>query len=142
MVAFQFYPVVGGAESRAMKQASQLRELGHEVIVLTLRHQKEWDKLEDMDGVSIIRLGGIYTRQGTLRLGRLGHFPLDLLTFVKLWQLRNQFDILHAQQISTLCGAAALISKLTGKPLIISVASSAQITNERGCHTDGRYAGR
>ncbi len=124
MVAFQFYPVVGGAESRAMKQASQLRELGHEVIVLTLRHQKEWDKLEDMDGVSIIRLGGIYTRQGTLRLGRLGHFPLDLLTFVKLWQMRNQFDILHAQQISTLCGAAALISKLTGKPLVISVASS------------------
>jgi glycosyltransferase involved in cell wall biosynthesis len=124
MVAFQFYPVVGGAESRAMKQAHQLRELGHEVTVITLRHQKEWDKLEDMDGVSIIRLGGIYTRQGTLRLGRLGHFPLDLLTFVKLWQLRNQFDILHAQQISTLCGAAALISKLTGKPLIISVASS------------------
>ncbi len=124
MVAFQFYPVVGGAESRAIKQAYQLRELGHEVTVITLRHQKEWDKLENMDGISIIRIGGIYTRQDTLRLGRLGHFPLDLLTFLKLWQLRKQYDILHSLQISTLSGAAALISKLTGKPLIISVASS------------------
>ncbi len=124
MVAFQFYPVVGGAESRAMKQAYQLRELGHEVMVITLRHQKEWDKLEKLDGISIMRIGGIYTRRGTLRLGRLGHFPLDVLTFIMLWQLRNQYDILHALQISTLCSATALISKLTGKPLVISVASS------------------
>jgi glycosyltransferase involved in cell wall biosynthesis len=124
MIAFQFYPVVGGAESRAMKQAYQLHEWGHEVTIITLRHQKEWDKLENMDGISIIRIGGIYTRQGTLRLGRLGHFPLDLFTFLKLWQLRKQYDILHSQQISTLGGAAALISKLTKKPLIISIASS------------------
>lgn len=124
MIAFQFYPVVGGAESRAMKQAYQLRELGHEVTVVTLRHQKKWDKLADMDGISIIRIGGIYTRRGTLRLGRLGHFPLDLFTFLKLWQLRKQYDILHSLQISTLSGSAALISKLTGKPLIISVASA------------------
>jgi glycosyltransferase involved in cell wall biosynthesis len=124
MIAFQFYPVVGGAESRAMKQAYQLHELGHEVTIVTLRHQKEWDKLEDMDGIKIIRIGGIYTRQGTLRLGRLGHFPLDIFTFLKLWQLRKGYDILHSQQISTLCSAATLISKLTKKPLIISVASS------------------
>lgn len=124
MVAFQFYPVVGGAESRAMKQAYQLHEMGHEVMIITLRHQKEWAKREAMDGIGILRIGGIYTRQGTLRLGRLGHFPLDLLTFLKLWQLRKQYDILHSQQISTLSGAAALISKLIKKPLIISVASS------------------
>ncbi|GAC1375831.1 MAG: hypothetical protein PVSMB5_38280 [Ktedonobacteraceae bacterium] len=124
MIAFQFYPVVGGAESRAIKQAYQLRELGHEVMVITLRHQKEWDKLENMDGITIMRIGGIYTRQGTLRLGRLGHFPFDFLLLIKLWQLRKQYDILHSLQISTLSGVAALVSKLTGKPLIISIASS------------------
>ncbi len=124
MIAFQFFPVVGGAEARAMKQAYQLRELGHEVIIVTLRHQKKWNKLEDMDGIKVIRLGGIYTRQRTLRLGRLGHFPIDLLTFVKLWHLRDHYDIIHSQQLSTLSGSATLISKLTGKPHIISIASA------------------
>jgi len=76
MIAFQFFPIVGGAESRAMKQAYQMRQLGHEVTVITLRHQKGWNKLENMDGISVIRLGGIYRPQGTLRLGRLGHFPI------------------------------------------------------------------
>lgn len=124
MIAFQFFPVVGGAEARAMKQAYQLRELGHEVTIVTLRHQKEWNRLEDMDGIKVIRLGGIYTRQGTLRLGRLGHFPIDVLTFIKLWRLRDHYDIIHSQQLSTLSGAATLISKLTGKPHIISIASA------------------
>ena len=124
MIAFQFYPVVGGAELRAMKQAYQLQQLGHEVTVLTLRHQKEWNKLENMDGISIIRLGGVYSRQGTLRLGRLGHFPIDVLTFMRLWRLRNHYDILHSLQFSTLSGPAVLISKLTGKPLVISIASA------------------
>jgi len=124
MIAFQFFPIVGGAESRAMKQAYQMRQLGHEVTVITLRHQKGWNKLENMDGISIIRLGGIYRPQGTLRLGRLGHFPIDILTFMKLWRLRNHYDILHSLQFSTLAGPAVLISKLTGKPLVISIASA------------------
>lgn len=124
MIAFLFSPIVGGAETRAEKQARQLQALGHEVTMITLRHQRAWKKLEDMDGLPVIRIGGLYSKSGALRIGRLGHLPIDFLLFIKLWNLRHRYDILHSLQLSPLAGVAALIGKLLGKPMVISIPST------------------
>ena len=85
-------------------------------MVITLRHQKGWNKLENMDGITIMRIGGIYTRQGTLRLGRLGHFPFDFLLLIKLWQLRKQYDIVSAQN-KELCALSQKVATEAAEPI-------------------------
>ncbi len=124
IVAFMFAPFVGGAEVRAEKQARQLMVLGHEVTIVTLRHDKRWKRTETLDGLPIVRVGGIYSPKGILRIGRLGHLPVDILMFLTLWQLRHRFDIIHALQLSPLAAVAAIVGKLSGTPIIISIPST------------------
>jgi glycosyltransferase involved in cell wall biosynthesis len=124
MIAFLFSPVVGGAETRAEKQARQLQALGHEVIIITLRYQKAWKQLENMEGLPVIRVGGLYSKSGALRIGRLGHLPIDFLLFLKLWSLRSRYDVLHSLQLSPLAGVAVLIGKFLGKPVVVSIPST------------------
>lgn len=124
MIAFMFAPLVGGAEVQAEKQARQLKELGHDVVVVTLRHNKQWKREEVLDGLRIIRVGGIYNHEGWLRIGRLGHLPIDLLFFLTLWRLRHRYDVLHSLQLSPLAAVATLIGKLTRKPVIINIPST------------------
>ena len=45
-VAFQFWPSIGGSQTQAEKQAHYLQEMGQEVLVVTLRHQKTWSRRE------------------------------------------------------------------------------------------------
>ena len=124
IIAFRFAPIVGGAEIAAERLARQLQEQGADVTVLTLRDDKNWPKQEDYKGLSVVRVGGIYGRTGKLRIGRLGHLPIDALAFRELWRLRHQLDIIHLQQISPLAGVAALIGKLTKIPVIIRIPSA------------------
>ncbi len=124
IIAFRFAPIVGGAEIAAERLARQLQEQGADVTVLTLRDDKNWPKQEDYQGLPVIRVGGMYSRTGKLRLGRLGHLPIDALAFRELWQLRHQFDIIHLQQMSPLAGVAALVGKLANIPVIIRIPSA------------------
>jgi glycosyltransferase involved in cell wall biosynthesis len=117
-VSFWFSPSVGGAEARAEKQARQLQALGHEAIVVTLRHAKDWKRTETLDGLPVIRVGGIFNRGGRLRLGWLGHLPIFITTLLALWRLRHSYDLIHALHLSS---AAALAGKLLHKPVIVSV---------------------
>ncbi len=124
MIAFMFAPFVGGAEARAEKQARQLMAQGHNVTMVTLRHDKRWKKTEMLNGLPIVRVGGLYNRQGILRIGRLGHLPIDLLMFLTLWRLRHRFDVLHSLQLSPLAAVATLVGKLAKKPVVISIPST------------------
>ncbi len=124
IIAFMFAPLVGGAETRAEKQARQLQTLGHEVMIVTLRHNKCWQHRETLKGLPIVRVGGIYSRTGLLRIGRLGHLPIDILMFLTLWRLRHRYDVIHALQLSPLAAVATIIGKLTHKPVIISIPST------------------
>lgn len=125
LVSFMFAPLVGGAEVRAEKQARQLQAFGQEVMVVTLRHNKKWERMETLNGLRVVRVGGgIYRRNGWLHIGRLGHFPLDISLFLTLWRLRHQYDVLHCLQLSPLAAVATLIGKLTHKPVIISIPST------------------
>lgn len=124
MIAFMFAPLVGGSEVQAEKQARHLMSLGHEVTVVTLHYDKKWKKTEVLDGLPVVRVGGLYSPQGILRIGRFGHVPIDILMFLTLWRLRNRFDVYHSLQLSPLAAVATIIGKLTRKPVIINIPSA------------------
>jgi len=131
LVTFQFWPQVGGAEAQTEKQAQQLQALGHDVIIVTLRHDRSWKRTEMRDGLPIVRVGGVYSRSGSLRLGRLGHLPIDIEMFVTLWRLRHLYDVIHIFQVSPVAAVAALIGKLTHMPVIISIQSTGPDDTQR-----------
>ncbi|SRR5579875_202106 len=120
-VAFMFAPLVGGAEVRAEKQARRLQALGHSVLVVTLRHNRHWKRSEILDGLPVVRAGGIYKASGQLRTGRFGSLAVFFTTCLALWRLRHSYDIIHALQLSA---PAAFMGKLLHKPVILSVQST------------------
>jgi len=113
---------MGGAQVRAEKQARRLQALGHEVIIATLRLDRRWKGTETRDGLPVVRVGGIYRRDGGLRAGRLGHLVVDIGMFLRLWRKRHSYDVIHVFQLSPLAAAATLIGQITHKPVIISIA--------------------
>jgi glycosyltransferase involved in cell wall biosynthesis len=124
ILVFMFWPLVGGAEAQAEKHARQMRALGHEVIVITLRHFKSWRRRETLHDFPVVRLGGIYRKNGRLRIGKVGMLPISFALLYELWRLRQQYDIVHAMQLSSMAAIAALICKFTGKALVASVQSA------------------
>lgn len=123
-VAFQFWPSIGGSQTQVEKQARYLRQLGQDVLVVTLRHQKTWLARETCVTVPIVRVGGLYRRDGTLRAGRFGYLLVNLRLFLTLWRLRRSYDLIHTLQVSPLAAIAAVIGKLTHKPVIIGIQST------------------
>lgn len=119
-VALSFWPSVGGAQRRAEKQARQLRDLGHDVLVVTLRLHKQWERRTHINGIPVVRVGGTYKRDGTLRIGRLGIWPVNIGVFLLLWRLRRSYDVIHVFQVTPLAAVAALIGKFTRKPVVVS----------------------
>src|ERR1700747_541669 len=91
-VSLMFSPSVGGAQMRAEKQARHLQELGHEVVIITLRLDRRWGKTATINGLRVVRVGGLYRRDRSLRLGRLGIWPICLGMFLTLWRLQAQYD--------------------------------------------------
>ena len=124
LVTFGFWPVVGGAEVQSEKIARLLQSLGHEVTIVTLRHYRESKRKEVLEGLPIIRVGGIYRRDGRLRIGKFGHLPVDMATFLTLWRLRHSYDVIYTVLLSPPAVMAALIGKVTHKPVVLSIAST------------------
>jgi len=120
-IAFLFWPDVGGAQVRTEKQARQLQALGYDVTVVTFRHYRQWKRKEMLDGLPVVRVGGIYRRNGQLNTGRLGYLPNIVMMVLTLWRLRHSYDVIHAFQLSL---PAALIGQLTHKPVVLSIQST------------------
>lgn len=124
LISFLFWPIVGGAEAQTEKQARQLQALGHNVMVVTLRHDKRLKQTETLDGLPIVRIGGIYKRGGALQMGRLGQVPNCIALFLNLWRGRHYYDVIHVFQMSPLAAVAIFVGKLTCKPVIIVIPST------------------
>ena len=118
LVSFFLWPSIGGAQVRAEKLARQLQALGYDVTVVTFRHDRQWERKEMLDGLPVVRVGGIYRRDGHLSTGRLGYLPASIAMFLTLWRLRHSYDVIHALQLSP---PAALIGQLTHKPVILGI---------------------
>ncbi|HTK07523.1 MAG TPA: glycosyltransferase family 4 protein [Ktedonobacteraceae bacterium] len=124
VLSFKFHPFIGGAEVQAEKHARHIQKLGHEALVLTLRHNKQWEGKEDYKGLPIIRVGSICRHKGWMRLGKFGHPFFMLGVFLALWRLRQQYDVIHVMQMSSLAAIAVFIGNLLQKPTIISIQSA------------------
>lgn len=124
LLSLAFLPFVGGAELQTEKLARQVQALGHDVMIVTMRHSRQWKRTEMLDGLPIIRVGGLYRWNGRLRIGRSGYPFLELMVLLTLWRLRHQYDIIHVMQLTPLAAVAAFVCKLTRKPIIIRIQST------------------
>jgi glycosyltransferase involved in cell wall biosynthesis len=115
---------IGGAERRAAKQATQLQNMGYSVIIVTMRINSKFKQKAIIKSmikpIQIIRVGGFYKLDGTLREGRLGIWPVSIGMFLVLWRLRHTFDVIHVFQVTPLAAVATLIGKLARKPVVVS----------------------
>lgn len=126
-----YSPGISGVGVRTEKQARQLQALGCDVIVVTLRHNKRWKRAETIAGIPVVRIGGVYGRNGQLRNGRLGHLLCDIGVFLTLWRLRRQYDIVHVCQMSSLDAVGTFIGNITRKPVVISIQISGPDEKQR-----------
>lgn len=131
VISYKFAPVVGGAEKRAEKHARQLQAFGYEASILTLRLHRSWKRKEVLDGLPVLRIGGIYRPNGWLRLGKFARLPSDILIAWKLWQLRHSYDLLHVCQVGSHACVATLMGQLLHKPVVISSQSSGPSEEQR-----------
>lgn len=131
MVSLMFSPSVGGTQARMEKQARKFQALGYDVTVITLRLHKRWKSAEKLNNLQVIRVGGIFRRNGMLRIGRIGYLPASILMFLKLWRLRHTYDVLHAFEVSPIAAVAALVGKMTHKPVVISVQNTGPDDKQR-----------
>ncbi len=129
-VSYQFYPAIGGAERRAEKQARQLQSLGHEVTIITLKLKRDWKDRELLDGLPVVRIGGVYRRNGQLRMGKLGQLPIGIGMLLALWRMRRNYDIIHAFQMTPPCVLAALFGRILQKPVVLSMQNAGPDTSK------------
>ena len=133
-----FYPLVGGAEKQAHAQGCILCERGHEATIVTFRHDKQWAKHETLDDVPIIRVAGFLLgeRKKQPRVFQQALYILALIVMGwTLWRERHNYDLLHVYQLSLLAVPAAIVCKLSRKPLIVAVRSSGSSGKVSGSHT-------
>jgi glycosyltransferase involved in cell wall biosynthesis len=122
-----FLPLIGGAEMQALAQGRSLHERGYDATIITFRHERSWQSREVIEGVPVIRVAGTMLG-GREKLPRLLQKLLYLVALLTmswtLWRQRRHYDILHVYQFSSLALLAALVSRLTGKPIIIAIRSA------------------
>lgn len=122
-----FHPIVGGAERQAFVLAKSLRKLGYDVLVMTLRQQKNWSRQEMVEGVPVVRVGGSVMggRERYPGLIQKSCYILGLCAMGwALWRHRNSYDILHVYHLNLFALPAALVSLLAHKPLIVGIRSA------------------
>jgi len=144
LVTATFLPAVGGAEKQAFAHSRSLRERGLEVTIITFRHKKVWPRREVIEGVPVIRVAGILL-EGRWRLPR----PLQKLAYLlamlvmgwTLWRYRKCYDVLHVYKLTFLATLAAMVCRLTGIPLLVSVRSTGSGELEKSYNNASLVAG-
>lgn len=119
-----FLPMVGGAEKQALAHGRSLRERGFVSTIVTLRHDRNWLPYEVIEGVPVIRvagalLGGREKLAGPLR--KLFYFMGLLIMSWTFWQRRHHYEAIHCFHLGLEALVIALVCRLTGKALIVSV---------------------
>jgi glycosyltransferase involved in cell wall biosynthesis len=127
IVTATFLPAVGGIEKQAFAHGRSLRERGYGATIITFRHHKAWPRREMIEGVPVIRVAGVLL-EGRWKLPR----PLQKLAYLlamlvmgwTLWRYRKRYDVLHVYKLTFLASLAALVCRLTSKPMLVSVRST------------------
>jgi glycosyltransferase involved in cell wall biosynthesis len=119
----QFLPAVGGTEVTTLREAKALQACGLPVQVLTLRLNPQWPRTEQMEGVPVRRIGGFFWR-GRLRMRFGVTWLAEALVWRELVRMRHAYDVVHVRQLGRLARPAVLASLVTGKPLVVRIASA------------------
>ena len=119
VVEHYFPPHIGAMEEVARNQAASLTLLGHEVTVLTSRHDRALPKREGVDPGYVVRraraLSFVESRFGVT-------FPLVSPWFlVTAIRAARRADVVHVHDVFyPVCHAAGLAAALTRRPLSIT----------------------
>src|SRR5436190_1705881 len=127
LITATFLPAVGGAEKQAFTHGRSLRERGLEVTIITFRHKKAWPQREVIEGVPVIRVAGILLEDRwklPRPLQKLAYLLAMLVMGRTLWKYRKCYDVLHVYKLTFLALLAALVCRLAGKRMIVSVRST------------------
>lgn len=103
---------LGGTQRQALRLSANLRSLGVNPVVLTMRHA-DLSRNETIDGIDVHRVGCFPT--GRLR-------PLAFLGGSLLWMLRHRhvFQVIHAHNLPAAL-TAALLRPLLRKPVVVKL---------------------
>lgn len=114
IVIRQFFPAAAGAETQALRQARSYIEMGHEVRVLTARHDPSLPLMETMHGVPVTRLGAPRVRffGSIVFLIRLAHY---------LVARRGEYDAVLSFHLKQASAVAAIACRFLRKRIAISV---------------------
>ncbi|HEV3310814.1 MAG TPA: glycosyltransferase family 4 protein [Chloroflexota bacterium] len=117
MVLSAFYPLRGGAENQARLQAAELVRRGHQVTVVTWRHDRNLRRQEVVDGIEIRRVRAPkYRVLGPLAAAGLMVGALARRVIVS--------DVVVAPNVNAPAQLSALIAWVSRKPVIAKMAAS------------------
>ena len=117
MIAPQFFPLIGGYETAAIRLSSALITNGNKVQVVTERRYKQWKQDEIIDSVPVHRLFSIY-KKGIHQIS----FNLSLFFFVLIYGWK--FDLFHVHKYGESSAVIAFLGKLMRKPVLLKTTST------------------
>lgn len=113
---YPYHPNAGGAERQCLKLSQELVKNGVNVDVLTYRLKPQWPTHAEINGVKIVRLPYFVPNELNLPVW-----------FYYLWKNQNNYDIFHVHLFNGAhFVAAAWISRLFGKSIIVKIAGSGE----------------
>jgi glycosyltransferase involved in cell wall biosynthesis len=112
LTAITYYrPYVSGLTNYAQRLAAELARRGHEIILLTSRHDSALRPRETLDGIRVLRHPV---------LARIGKASIQPGLFARTLGLLRRHDALHLHLPQGEAGPLALAAKLLRKPLFIT----------------------
>ncbi len=126
-----FYPVVGGGEKHAQMLSAELVRQGALVQVVTRRSLPGLARTEMIDGVKVHRVppGGI---------PRWGKYLMLLPAFLKLVQLRREYDVIYVCGLRVMGWAGMLASRLCGKGCVLRSEACGELSGDFIWNQPGR----
>ena len=118
MLINEFTPISGGTEKQAERLAAFMAKNGKKVWVITRRFPGLAAK-EEYQGFTIIR-------PPSFGPGKLKTFSFVLGSLWHLWQLRKEYEILHAHMLFGAAFSALLTGKLLKKGTLVKLGSSGE----------------
>lgn len=108
-------PHVGGPGLQAQRVSTRLRQRGHEVIFVA-KGQRQGNVREIVAGIPLYR---VPSGLASLLLGR------------RLWQLRQQYDIIHVHGVGDLAADAVAFGRRYHKPVFVKVTTAGHIKKKQ-----------
>jgi len=122
-----FYPIHGGVERQALRQAKGLRALGYDIQVLTAKHQKDVKTKDVVEGIPVTRFRYPYWIPFK-PLKKLANVIFGFFAFYRICN-ENNFALIHIHQAQWLTLLAYLFKKKFGYKIIVKGTNSGKVSD-------------